>query len=132
MKRSMKALALLLVAALLPAIAGQAMQNGDLNRKVSTQAATPDGNRPAQMEFQYTTGRGGGLELKLSLPDATSLKGFNFDDFEGPDAPSGNHKLGELRAQSAAGAAVFQTTVSGSYATDTEFVFAVWLKAMPP
>ena len=142
MKRSSNAragvLVILLAAVLLPITTGQAMPpsiqkatTGDVNRKVSTSAATPAGNRPAQMEFQYTAGRGGGLELKLLLPDATSLKGFNFDDFEGPDAPSGNHKLGQLRAQSAAGAAVFDTTVSGSFATDTEFAFAVWLKAMP-
>lgn len=138
MKRAMKALALILVSALLLVIAGQAKQPpaqktnaGDVNRKVSTPAATPNGSLPAQMEFQYTAGRGGGLELKLSLPDVASIKGFNFDDFEGPDAPSGNHKLGQLRAQSAAGSAVFDTTVSGSYATNTEFVFSVWCKTMP-
>ena len=138
MKLSIKPLVLVLVSALLSVIAGQAGQPpaqktnaGDVNRKVSTQAATPNGSLPAQMEFQYTAGRGGGLELRMSLPDVTSIKGFNFDDFEGPDAPSGNHKLGQIRAQSAAGSAIFDTAVSGSYATNAEFVFAVWLKAMP-
>ena len=137
MKRLMKTLVIILVSAMTITI-GQARQPvaqktnaGDVNRKVSTQAATPNGSLPAQMEFQYTAGRGGGLELKLSLPDVTPVKGFNFDDFEGPDAPSGNRKLGQLRAQSAAGSALFDTTVSGSYATNTEFVFSVWLKAMP-
>ena len=109
----------------------QQTKAGDVTRTVSTQAATPNGSQPAQMKFQYTAGRGGGLFLELSLSEATPVKGFNFDDFEGPDAPSGNHKLGQLRAQSAAGSAVFDTPVSGSYATNTEFVFSVWLKAMP-
>lgn len=138
MKRSMKSLAMILVSALLPMTVGQAKQPpaqnakaGDVNRKVATQATTPNGSLPAQMKFQYTAGRGGGLFLEMSLPDVTSVKGFNFDGFEGPDAPSGKHKLGQLRVQSAAGSAIFDTPVSGSYATNTEFVFSVWLKAMP-
>lgn len=138
MQRSMKALAMIFVAALLPMTVGLAKQTlsqntkaGDVNRKVSTQAATPNGSLPAQMEFQYTAGRGGGFDLKMSLADVTSVKGFNFDDFEGPDAPSGNHKLGQIRVQSAAGSATFDATVGGWYATNTEFVFSVSLKAMP-
>src|SRR5438128_3559897 len=114
MDRSIKLVSLILSHTLILAIGGlatpampQRAKTGDVTQKVSAQAMTSNGSVRSEIEFTNVPGRGGGLYLTMYLPNADSIKNFDFDEFEGPDAISGRRKLAQVRAQSSTGFAIY-------------------------
>src|SRR5262245_5435894 len=55
----------------------------------------------ANFRLFCSPGKGAGLFLEGEVLDADSLKGFTFDDFEGPDAAFGQNRLATLTLRAA-------------------------------
>ena len=70
---------------------------------------------------------GGALSVELVVPEAVTLKDFDYDDFEGPDAAAGGKALSHLAWMSASGSAQIDSAASGWYAPEPpdSFMFGV-------
>jgi hypothetical protein len=82
---------------------------------VDGQAQTPDGPAKVQLSFTCTPGRGGTSGVSFVVLGATKLTGFDFDDFEGPDAPAAEKPLVTFTVHKAGGDVVVHTACSGSF-----------------
>lgn len=91
---------------------------------VDGQAHTPDGPAKVRLSFTCTPGKGGTSGVSFVVLGANKLTGFDFDDFEGPDAPASGKPLVTFVAHKNGGDVVVQTACSGSYTvTDGGFSF---------
>src|SRR5580704_2330441 len=95
--------------------------------EVAGEAQTPDGPAKVTLSFECTPGKGGTNSVVFVVLGATKLKGFDFDNFEGPDAPASAKPLVTFTVHRTSGAdVVVKTTASGSYTvTDQGFAFEV-------
>jgi hypothetical protein len=95
--------------------------------EIAGQAQTPDGPAKVRLSFECTAGKGGTNSVVFVVLGATKLKGFDFDNFEGPDAPASAKPLVTFTVHRTSGAdVVVKTTASGSYTvTDEGFAFEV-------
>jgi hypothetical protein len=102
--------------------------------EVAGEAQTPDGPAKVTLSFECTPGKGGTSVADFVVLGATKLKGFDFDDFEGPDAPAKSKPLVTFTVHPASGSdVVVNTAVSGSYTvTDGGFAFEAYTKANEP
>jgi hypothetical protein len=102
--------------------------------EVAGEAQTPDGPAKVTLSFECTPGKGGTSVVDFVVLGATKLTGFDFDDFEGPDAPAKNKPLVTFTVQPVKGNEVIVTTVvSGSYTvTDQGFAFEAYNMANEP
>lgn len=134
----MKLFVFILASASIAASTGPAMismprgQKSDIIRHAaSTQAATPDGQVSCQIVVEYVPGKGGGTYLILHLSDASLVKNFDFDEFEGPDAPFGTRKLAKIQIQSSNGTQTIEAAGAGWYSSAKEFMFSVAVGRQP-
>ena len=72
-------------------------------------------------------GDGGALSIDLIVLEANTRKDFDYDDFEGPDAPAGAKALSHIAWTTAAGSTEITHTATGWYAPDPpqSFMFGV-------
>jgi len=85
-------------------------------------------SRPAHLRFGCAADpRDGALSVELWVPEAFTRKDFDYDDFEGPDAPAGRRALTTIRMSGEHGMTEMSTAVAGWYAGDDPdtFVLAV-------
>jgi hypothetical protein len=70
---------------------------------------------------------GGAVSIELIVPEANTRKDFDYDDFEGPDAPGGNKALSKLTWTTASGATTITSAAAGWYAPEPpqSFMFGV-------
>jgi len=70
---------------------------------------------------------GGALSIELVVPEANSRKDFDYDDFEGPDAPAGDKALSTLAWDSSSGSTSITHPAAGWYAPQPpgSFMFGV-------
>ena len=70
---------------------------------------------------------GGALTIELMVPEANTRKDFDYEDFEGPDAPAGGKALSHLAWTSAAGTTDITHAATGWYVPDPAqaFMFGV-------
>lgn len=79
---------------------------------------------PATLELTCTTGKGGAVTWTLKLAQKDTLVGFDFDAFEGPDAPAGARALARLALDGGVLRTGFDTRVNGYLADVDTFAFA--------
>jgi hypothetical protein len=124
MKRFLVQLAL--AAALSAATAARA----DLHRLVlDGQVHSGAGTRPAQLRLLCDPATdGGAISVELWVPQAATLKDFDYDDFEGPDAAAGSQALSHVSLTGSAGTAGITYAAAGWYSGEDDpntFVFGV-------
>ena len=70
---------------------------------------------------------GGALSIELVVPEANTRKDFDYDDFEGPDAPAGDKALSHLIWTTATGSTEIRRAAVGWYAPQPpeSFMFGV-------
>jgi hypothetical protein len=71
-------------------------ENGLRHAEVRGEAALGKLRTPARLMLQCRPGMKGSISWMLEIEHASNLKGFNFGDFEGPDAPAAGKRLSEL------------------------------------
>ncbi|HUK92007.1 MAG TPA: hypothetical protein VLZ81_16525 [Blastocatellia bacterium] len=100
-------------------------EHGGVSAHVATTGQTPDGAATMTFDAQCSTGEGGVASLIFTVLGAAEMKNFDFDNFEGPDAPAQHKPLLSVTVHRAVGGdVVVATPVSGSYTvTDKGFQF---------
>ncbi|HET7843188.1 MAG TPA: hypothetical protein VFL14_03495, partial [Xanthomonadales bacterium] len=78
---------------------------------------------PATLALTCTTGKGGAVTWTLAVQQKDALVGFDFDAFEGPDAPVGDRALARLELEGGVLRTGFDTRVNGYLADSTTFAF---------
>ena len=85
---------------------------------------SPDGPIQTTFNVEYSPGKTGVLTVDFVVAGAAKMKGFGFDDFEGPDAPAAKRKLTRVTVEKPGGKPVtVNLTVAGWY-LDHSFHFA--------
>lgn len=82
---------------------------------VMTIGKTPNGEAQTIFWLQCPADPNYVVSIDFIVRDTSKITGFNFDDFEGPDAPAQNKKLVEFRAVSPRGSLSFRDSVAGGY-----------------
>ena len=101
-------------------------QDNGVVAEAAAEAKTPDGPARSTLSFQCTSGKGGASTIEFTVAGAVAMKGFDFDEFEGPDAPAQRHALVTLTAHRRAGDLVIRTSCTGFYTVSDEgFAFEV-------
>ena len=101
-------------------------QDNGVVAEAAAEAKTPDGPARSTLSFQCTSGKGGASTIEFTVAGAVAMKGFDFDEFEGPDAPAQRHALVTLTAHRPAGDLVIRTSCTGFYTVSDEgFAFEV-------
>jgi hypothetical protein len=95
-------------------------EGGVMSAEVGADASTPDGTARSTLAFQCAPGKGGTATVRFTVLAAVKIKSFDFDDFEGPDAPATGRQLVTFIVQRAAGDLVVKTSVSGYYTVSDE------------
>jgi len=97
----------------------------DLRTATTTATGTsPAGPIKATLNVEYSPGKKGVLTLDFIVAGAEKMKGFGFDDFEGPDAAAAKRKLTTISVEKPGGKPLtVQVTVAGWYLDDA-FHFA--------
>ena len=95
--------------------------NGGRLVSIATTAQTPAGPRPAAVRLGCWPSTG--LYIEVELQNADSIKGFNLDDYERPDAPFGRVRLATVTVHARTGKVVIRTGGAGWFSTGTAFVF---------
>ncbi len=100
-------------------------QNG-MAAEVAADGQTPDGTAKTTLSFQCSPGKGGTSTITFIVLGAFKMKGFDFDDFEGPDAPAQRHAQVTLTTHRLAGDLVIKTPCTGYYTVSDEgFAFEI-------
>ena len=100
-------------------------QNG-MAAEVAAEARTPDGPAKSTLSFQCSPGKGGTSTITFIVLGAVKMNGFDFDEFEGPDAPAQRRSLVTITAHRPARNLVIRTACSGYYTVSDEgFAFEV-------
>jgi hypothetical protein len=100
-------------------------QNGTV-AEVAADAQTPDGTAKTTISFQCSPGKGGTSTITFVVLGAFRMKGFDFDDFEGPDAPAQRHSQVTITAHRPSGDLVIKTACTGYYTVSDEgFAFEI-------
>jgi hypothetical protein len=98
--------------------------------EVAVDAQTPDGPAKSTLSFQCSPGKGGTSTITFIVLGAAKMKGFDFDEFEGPDAPAQRRALVTLTAHRPAGDLVIRTACTGYFTVSDEgFAFEVTIMA---
>ncbi|HEX6834856.1 MAG TPA: hypothetical protein VF132_15060 [Rudaea sp.] len=118
---------------LLAAIATNACAAGDLREirldgRLHGAAATTG----AQLHVFCSPTADGALGVELIVPDAQARKDFDYDDFEGPDAPAAMKALSRISVSGESGKTEITHAAAGWYgvAPASSFVFGANQKAM--
>jgi hypothetical protein len=119
---------------LLAAVTGSAAEwrygrddNGIQQATVEASGRGPGTTVEANFRLFCSPGKKGGLFLEGEVSDADSITGFNFADFEGPDAPFGENRLATLTLRSAGGPVTVRSSGAGWYSDANRFKFSVGL-----
>ena len=98
------------------------------------QAATPSGPRVVTLNLRCSPDPNGTVSLELIVPGALRPAGFDFNPFEGPDAPAARERLTRLRVEGKTTSAEVTTRVAGWYGGETPgaFVFAASRSSQAP
>jgi len=119
---------------LLAAVTGSAAEwrygrdaNGIQQATVEASGRGPGTTVGANFRLFCSPGKRGGLFLEGEVSDADSITGFNFADFEGPDAPFGEKSLAILTLRSANGSLTVRSSGAGWYSEANRFKFGVGL-----
>jgi hypothetical protein len=91
------------------------------------EAHTPSAKRAAKLRLTCQPARGGAIELELEIPDAQHIADFDFEPFEGPDAPAASRTLSTIGVEGGGAPRVARYSAAGWYSGDdpTAFVFGV-------
>ena len=119
---------------LLAAVTGSAAEwryerddNGVRQATIEASGRGPGTTVEANFRLFCSPGKRGGLFLEGEVSDADSITGFNFADFEGPDAPFGENRLATLTLRSAGGPVTVRSAGAGWYSDANRFKFSVGL-----
>ena len=82
---------------------------------VMANSKTPNGEAQAIFWLQCLANPNYVVSIDFIVRDTSKITGFNFDDFEGPDAPAQRKKLVEFRAVSPQSNLSFRASVAGGY-----------------
>ena len=98
--------------------------------KYSATAALQDQRKPATVTFYYTPERTassvGAIGFSVEVADYESLRGFHFDDFEGPDATASKDDLLEVAiVRSRSAIETFRAAPAGWITVQRGFAFEV-------
>lgn len=91
---------------------------------VSATGRTPDGETSTIFKLQCPAEQNSTATISFLVRNTEKIIGFNFSDFEGPNAPASKKKLVEIEAISPRGRLSFKTNTSGWYAAPNVFVFS--------
>lgn len=105
-----------------PGWSGSVNEHGLRRAQATGSARLGDAEVPATIELTCTTGKGGAVTWTLKL-QKESLIGFDFDAFEGPDAPVGDRALARLAIEGGVLSTGFDTHVNGFLADIGTFAF---------
>ena len=101
-------------------------QQYNTTAEVAADGQTPDGAAKTTLSFQCTSGKGGASTITFIVLGAFKMKGFDFDDFEGPDAPAQRHAQVTITAHRPGGDLVIRTACTGYYTVSDEgFAFEI-------
>lgn len=98
---------------------------------VSASGRGPSDTVAARFYLFCSPGKGAGLFLEGEVLNADSIKGFNFADFEGPDAPFGQDRLATLTLRSAERSVTVRSAGAGWYSETNQFKFSIGLDHLP-
>lgn len=99
--------------------------NGLRSASTWAQGRTPSGHVPMKLEVQCRPGPDGAATIIYSVRGAQNLRGFAFEDFEGPDAPATKRKLGTIRVVAMRRDVSVTTSFTGSFQPDGTFAFSL-------
>jgi len=97
--------------------------NGLRSANTYAQGRTPAGQMSMKLEVRCRPGPDGVASIVYSVRNAQAIRGFNFDDFEGADAPATKRKLATIRVVALRRDVSVTTSVTGSYLEDGSFAF---------
>lgn len=101
-----------------------AKSNGPCMATTTATGTSPDGPIKATLNVEYSSGKKGVLTLDFVVAGAFKMKGFGFEEFEGPDAPAAKRKLTRITVEKPGGKPLtVNVTVAGWYLDDS-FHFA--------
>jgi hypothetical protein len=98
-------------------------ENGLRRAQATGSARLGEAVVPATLELTCTTGKGGAVTWTLKLAQKDTLVGFDFDAFEGPDAPVGDRALARLAIEGGVLRTGFDTRVNGYLSDIGTFAF---------
>ena len=126
MNRKLLMLALAAVFAWTPAL------HADLNRLVLEGRLSGAGNpRDVRLCFLCNPDPdGGALSVELWVPQAYTLKDFDYDDFEGPDAAAGSRALSRVNVSGAGGTTEITHAAAGWYSGEEPDTFVFGLSEL--
>lgn len=87
--------------------------NGAYRTRVKGIGKTPDGASKTLFSVRCYPGKKGYINFAYGVRDIDAIKGFNFGEFEGPDAPAGTKKLVTVMARTSKENIIIKTSVSG-------------------
>ena len=73
---------------------------------------------------------GGAVSVELWVPEAFKLKDFDYDDFEGPDAPAGNRELSHVTVAGDGGSTEIKHAAAGWYSGEDPDTFVFGLSQL--
>jgi len=94
--------------------------------EVAAEARTPDGPAKSTLSFHCSPGKGGASTITFIVLGAVKMEGFDFDEFEGPDAPAQRRSLVTITAHRPGRNLVIKTSCTGYYTvSDEAFAFEI-------
>lgn len=93
--------------------------------------STPDAPVAGRLRFDCIADPHGGPMLELRVPNAGGIAQFDFDAFEGPDAPASAIALSQLRVSGGRQDVGAKLTVGGWYAGDDGKAFILSINQTP-
>jgi hypothetical protein len=101
----------------------QSSADGVQIAQISAQGMTPSGATETKLILKCRAGKDGAISLVYRINGVDKIKGFNFDDFEGPDAVAANRKLTTFTVQSAEGNLAINTALGAYYSGEEKDSF---------
>ncbi len=83
---------------------------------------------PAKIRLICYSGSGLDINLQIDVLDTTVFSGFNFDDFEGPDAPFGASKLAQVNVSDGVNSTIYKSAGGGWFSEHNQFRFDIPLQ----
>jgi hypothetical protein len=113
-----------------PALAFAAAAHADLHEFSQAGTLKVDAGAPRSATLHAACSPdkdGGALSIELIVLEANTLKDFDYDDFEGPDAAAGGKALSHLAWTTGSGTTEISSTAAGWYAPEPpqSFMFGV-------
>ena len=93
--------------------------------RVTADGMTPSGPAETTLQLRCSDWSKGVLSLEYAVSGFEKIRGFSFDNFEGPDAPAARRKLAAVRVRTPRGEVTVRKRVAGYLTQPGVFAFSI-------